>query len=142
MTRYIRLVDAADTLGSARRIFDLCDGSLDESHPRGTLHGFEVWSAEALLTALDSLVRPGKLIYVTGYDSDEEPEPMPEVKEHESEMQRKLRLLRENSGYGSFINYRFQCDDCPYNSGVHGEEVICDFDHDPRDCPVKRRHED
>jgi len=102
MSRYIRLVDAAGTMESTRRIFDLEDGSLDDSRPRGTLHGFDVWSAEALLDALGSLVEPGKLIYVTGFDSDEDPEPMPEEKEKESELQRKLRLLRENSSFGSF----------------------------------------
>ncbi len=102
MTRYIRLVDAAGTMESTRRIFDLQDGSLDESHPRGTLHGFDVWSAEALLDALESLVQPGKLIYVTGYDSDEDPEPTPEMKKEESELQRKLRLFNENVQYGRF----------------------------------------
>ena len=34
------------------------------------------------------------------------------------------------------------CDDCPYNGGVRGEEIICEFDHDPTDCPHKRRRED
>jgi len=34
------------------------------------------------------------------------------------------------------------CDECPYNVGVHGEEVICEFDHDPFDCPHKRRLEE
>lgn len=33
------------------------------------------------------------------------------------------------------------CDDCPYNGGVRGEEIICEFDHDPTDCPHKRRDE-
>lgn len=31
------------------------------------------------------------------------------------------------------------CDECPFNSGMRGEEVICDFDHDPWNCPHKRR---
>ncbi len=81
MTRYIRLVDPAGTMESTRRIFDLQDGSLDDSRPRGKLHGFDVWSAEALLDALESLVYTGKLIYVTGFDSDEDPEPIQEAEE-------------------------------------------------------------
>ena len=31
------------------------------------------------------------------------------------------------------------CDECPYNSGVRGEEIICDFDYDPFDCPHKMK---
>lgn len=31
------------------------------------------------------------------------------------------------------------CDECPYNSGVHGEEIICDLDQDPTDCPHKKK---
>lgn len=31
------------------------------------------------------------------------------------------------------------CDECPFNSGVRGEEIICDLDNDPTDCPYKRR---
>lgn len=31
------------------------------------------------------------------------------------------------------------CDDCPYNEGVHGEEIICELDYDPMECPVKCR---
>lgn len=31
------------------------------------------------------------------------------------------------------------CDECPYNSGVHGEEIICDLDQDPWDCPHKKK---
>ena len=34
------------------------------------------------------------------------------------------------------------CDECPFNSGVHGEEIICDLDHDPTDCPYKPRRAD
>lgn len=30
------------------------------------------------------------------------------------------------------------CDGCPHNKGVHGEEIICFFDYDPFDCPLKR----
>ena len=102
MTRYIRLVDPSGTMECTRRIFDLEDGSLDDSAPRGTLHGFDVWSAEALLNTIGDLVEPGKLVYVTGFDDDEDPEPTPEMKKEESKLQRKLRLLRENSHYGSF----------------------------------------
>lgn len=100
MTRYIRLVDPSGTMESTRRIFDLEDGSLDDSRPRGTLHGFDVWSAEALLDAIGGLVRPGKLVYVTGFDDDGDPEPTPEMKEQESRLQRKLRLYNENAQYG------------------------------------------
>ena len=28
-----------------------------------------------------------------------------------------------------------RCDDCPFNSGVHGEEIICDLDMAPNECP-------
>lgn len=31
------------------------------------------------------------------------------------------------------------CDECPFNGGVHGEEIICELDNDPTDCPYKRR---
>jgi len=34
------------------------------------------------------------------------------------------------------------CDDCPYNHGVHGEEIICVFDRDPSDCIYRRRLEE
>lgn len=34
------------------------------------------------------------------------------------------------------------CDDCPHNDGVHGEEIICFFDYDPFDCPIKKRDKD
>lgn len=34
------------------------------------------------------------------------------------------------------------CDTCPFNSGVRGEEIICDMDQDPRDCPYKHREAD
>ena len=34
------------------------------------------------------------------------------------------------------------CDQCPYNSGVHEEEIICDLNQDPRDCPYKSREAD
>lgn len=28
------------------------------------------------------------------------------------------------------------CDECPYNCGVRGEEIICSLDNDPRECTV------
>lgn len=31
------------------------------------------------------------------------------------------------------------CDECPFNSGVRGEEIICDMDKDPSDCPYKKK---
>lgn len=30
------------------------------------------------------------------------------------------------------------CADCPYNEGVRGEEIICAFDFDPRECLYRR----
>ena len=35
-------------------------------------------------------------------------------------------------------DYVTSCDDCSCNSGVHGEEIICDLDRDPFDCPRRR----
>lgn len=34
------------------------------------------------------------------------------------------------------------CDECPFNDGVRGEEIICEMDKDPTDCPYKRREAD
>ena len=34
------------------------------------------------------------------------------------------------------------CDECPFNDGVRGEEIICMMDQDPTDCPYKNRRVD
>lgn len=88
MSRYVRLV----TVGPAEepvsgiyrnRLFDLCDGSLQEDRPVGVIGASEVWSAEALLDAIGSYAEPDKLLFVVGthIESDRDPDPLPEVKE-------------------------------------------------------------
>ena len=34
------------------------------------------------------------------------------------------------------------CDDCPFNSGVRGEEIICDLDRYTDECPRHRGPEE
>ena len=88
MTRYVRLVTVGppedSTSGIYRnRLFDLCDGSLEESRPVGMIGDKEVWSAEALLDAIGSYAEPGRLLFVVGtyIESDVDPEPLKEEKE-------------------------------------------------------------
>ena len=49
MTRYVLFKGS---------LFDLCDGSLMTDHPTEVRDGHRIWSAEALLCALETITEP------------------------------------------------------------------------------------
>ena len=81
MSRYVRLTSVNRNIPD--RIFDLADGSLQDRKPVGKIGVREVWSAEALLIAVEAYADPGELVFIQGMyiDDSRDPDPFPEEEE-------------------------------------------------------------
>lgn len=81
MSRYVRLTSVNRNIPD--RIFDLADGSLQDRKPVGKIGDREVWSAEALLIAIEAYADPGELVFIQGMhiEDSRDPDPFPEEEE-------------------------------------------------------------
>ena len=83
MSRYVRLFSVVTGEVPDGRIFDLADGSLNDSYPVGRIGNREVWSAEALLCTIEAYTSPTCNLFIKGVAIDDwrNPDPIEEGKQ-------------------------------------------------------------